>query len=253
MTSPHLTLSDLATMQREISKPDPMTPASAADPATESGARSAAWGLQDHSSYDSSMEPTAFTAEPKPEPKLEPKPQKRIYTRRRPQDQPHGLLKQSRNDYIIETLRAGTHTMADLARHLNVSRERIRQIAKKYYGETARSLDILRKSHPDVVARELARAQAIIERRQAREHTRNLKLARIKELHEAGLTQKEIAEAMAIQQNTVSKYLIEMGCRSVVKKRSPPGATVNTSPAWRPHPYPRHRRRILVYPPRPRP
>lgn len=139
------------------------------------------------------------------------------YTRR---GHPPGSTKQSRNDQIMARLQTGTTTMQSVAVEFNITRERVRQIAKKYYGQTARSLRIIGRRDPEVVERERQKK----ERSEGRKHTRETKLKKLIELRDAGMPQAEIAEIMGVSQGSISARLCRAGIRSMIKHGSPPDA-----------------------------
>lgn len=108
---------------------------------------------------------------------------------------------------LLDMLFAG-QTMADAARVLGISKERVRQIALKY-GHTAKTLKPYRKP-----SRSEVRGAEIEARRAKRELGRSIRVSAIVELRRQGLQQVEIAARLGISQSKVSEILIANDMRS---------------------------------------
>jgi predicted transcriptional regulator len=122
----------------------------------------------------------------------------------------------------MDRLRLDKLTMADVAREFGLTRERVRQIAKKYYGETARSLGIIERRGIG----KRARAQLIQELRVARKRVQEEKrevvqeiVADMAKLQATGMKQVDIAFVFGCSQSYVSGLLVRAGHRSYPKRR----------------------------------
>lgn len=116
--------------------------------------------------------------------------------------------KAERNAGICARLRAGGVTMADIARELGLTRERVRQIALRE-GITAATFRALLP--PSKTA---AHALDVEIKRRARHEKKAFLVQQILELRDKRFTQREIGVIVKIQQKRVSKILIAAGRRT---------------------------------------
>lgn len=147
-------------------------------------------------------------------------------TRRRPYTYrkrgPHGLLKAERNQQIMHRLRIDQMDMATVAREFGVTRERVRQIAKVYYGETARSLGIIERMGDGKRARKQATAEHKVERERKKAERRAFIeeiVTDMVKLQDLGVKQADIAFVFGCSQSYVSSLLVSAGHRSYPKRR----------------------------------
>lgn len=146
-------------------------------------------------------------------------------TKRRPYRRRKGdpyALKVQRNQTIMDRLRIDKLTMATVAREFGVTRERVRQIAKVYYGETARTLGIIERMGDGKRARKQATAEHKVERERKKEERRwfiEEIVTDMVKLRDLGVKQAEIAVVFGCSQSYVSNLLVSAGHRSFPKRR----------------------------------
>ena len=121
--------------------------------------------------------------------------------------------KTDRNAVIVAAVRSGDFTLQDVAREHGITRERVRQIAKKagIVHSPARSIVVIahRNGRLTPAERKAQRAEAKAERQRKREAL----IAAMLEMHLRGATQGDIGAAFGFSQGKVSRLLTAAGHR----------------------------------------
>ena len=129
----------------------------------------------------------------------------------------------ARNDAMMVMLTDGRFNMTQVAEKYGLTRERVRQIAQRWYGHTARTLGIIERMGEN----KREKQKSAQERRDARREAKEKVAAKIVELRVNGYSQKEIGEALRMHQSQISAFLLAAGLRSYVRGNSPPDARKN--------------------------
>lgn len=127
---------------------------------------------------------------------------------------PSQIRKVERDAMICARLRAGGTTMAEVARELGITCERVRQIALRE-GITAATYAATLPPGKTTLA-----AVAVQERRAARVERREALSARVVELRKQGMKQESIAEVVGISQSLASDLLIAADYRTIHKPKA---------------------------------
>ncbi len=126
-----------------------------------------------------------------------------------------------RDEKILKRLRTEEVTMADVARNVGLTRERVRQIVSEKYGENARSLGIIARRTCQRISREAAVKAKAAQKRTEQEDLRKTLANKVIFLRDRHWPQTKIATTLNISQSFVSQLLSEANHpSSLLRKRN---------------------------------